>query len=143
GAYLTLLEILRRKGWADVVMFCGREHQRARTVEAWSSAEFVTDYEALVARSDVDVVVVLTPMAAHAAMAKAALAAGKHVLVEKPLATNLTDARELLAAARRCRKHLVCAPFTPLSPTFGVIAERLNRGEIGRVTSARGRYGWA
>ena len=76
-------------------------------------------------------------------MAKAALRADKHVLVEKPLATNLREGRELVALARRSPGLLMCAPFTVLSPTFRIIGERLRRGDIGRVVSARGRYGWA
>ena len=76
-------------------------------------------------------------------MARSALAAGKHVLVEKPLATNLNEAKGLIATAHQFRRHLVCAPFTVLSPTYHTIARRLQRGDIGRVVSARGRYGWA
>jgi predicted dehydrogenase len=58
----------------------------------WLTADFLTDYAELLARKDVDAVVLLTPMREHAPMAKAALQAGKHVLVEKPIATNLDDA---------------------------------------------------
>ena len=59
------------------------------------------------------------------------------------MATNLEDARELIAVARSKQRHLVCAPFTILSPTFQAIAQRLRHDDIGRVVSARGRYGWA
>ncbi len=143
GAYLALAERLRSQGLADVAALCGRERQRAAAQAAWPSAQFLTDYAALLARDDVEAVVILTPMAAHGAMAKAALQAGKHVLVEKPLAVHLAEARELADLARNSRGHLVCAPFTLLSPTFQTIARRLGRGDIGKVVSARGRYGWA
>jgi len=82
-------------------------------------------------------------MPEHASMAAAALDARKHVLLEKPLAVNLEDARTLLAQARHAETLLVCAPFTLLSPTFQTIARRLRAGDIGRVIAARGRYGWA
>jgi predicted dehydrogenase len=143
GAYLALVERLRHRGLADVIALCGREHQRGAAQAAWPSAEFLTEYPRLVARADVDAIVVLTPMPDHAPMAKAALEAGKHVLVEKPLAVNLERARELVSLARETQRHLFCAPFTVLSPTFQTIARRLQRGDIGRVVSARGRYGWA
>jgi predicted dehydrogenase len=143
SAYLALAERLRHKGEADIVALCGREHQREAARAAWPWAEFSTDYSVLLSRQDVDAVMVLTPMRDHAPMAKAALEAGKHVLVEKPLALNLAEARELMAVASRQQKHLVCAPFTVLSPTFQTIGRRLRRGDIGRVVSARGRYGWA
>jgi len=131
GAYITLLEQLQRRGLAQVAALCGRDHQRAAAQAAWPSADFLTDYHALLCRPDIDAVVVLTPMLDHAPAAKAALLAGKHVLVEKPMATRETG------------KHLVCAPFTILSPTFQTIAARLRCGDIGRVVSARARYGWA
>jgi predicted dehydrogenase len=143
GAYLALAERLQRKGLADVVALCGREHQRAAALAAWPSAAFHVDYEDLLARPDVDAVVILTPMLEHAPMAKAALRAGKHVLLEKPMAVNLNEARELVALARDSARLLVCAPFTVLSPTFQTVARRLRHGDIGRVVSARGRYGWA
>jgi predicted dehydrogenase len=143
GAYLTQAARLRHQGLADVTVLCGRERQRTSALAGWPTAEFITDYPALLARGDVDAVVLLTPMREHAPMAKAALQAGKHVLVEKPVATALDEARELMTTARECGRHLVCAPFTVLSPTFQVIGRRLQRGDIGRVVSARGRYGWA
>ena len=143
GAYLTLAARLRHQGLADIAVLCGRERQRAVALAGWPAAEFVTDYADLLARKDVDAIVLLTPMCEHAPMAKAALRAGKHVLVEKPMATNLDEARELMTLAQQCERHLVCAPFTVLSPTFHIIGRRLRRGDIGRVVSARGRYGWA
>ena len=143
GAYLALAARLRQQGHADVTVMCGREHQRASALAAWPTAEFVTDYPAMLAREDVDAVVLLTPMTEHASMARAALLAGRHVLVEKPMATDLAQAAELLKTARQCGRQLVCAPFTVLSPTFQIVGRRLKRGDIGRVVSARGRYGWA
>jgi len=143
GAYLAQAARLRHQGLVEVAVLCGRERQRASALAGWPTAEFMTDYAALLARKDVDAIVLLTPMREHASMAKAALQAGKHVLVEKPMATNLDEARELVTTAQQCERHLLCAPFTTLSPTFQIIGRRLRRGDIGRVVSARGRYGWA
>jgi predicted dehydrogenase len=143
GAYLALAERLRRSRLADVLVLCGRERQRTAALAGWPTAEFVVDYAAMLDRKDLDAVVLLTPMREHAPMAMAALRAGKHVLVEKPMATSLDEARELMRTAQQCERHLVCAPFTLLSPTFQIIGARLRRGDLGRVVSARGRYGWA
>lgn len=143
GAYLMIAERLQRLGQAQVVALCGSERHRQRAREEWRVPDFHTDYAELLARDDLDAVAVITPMPQHASMAMAALRAGKHVLVEKPMATNLDEARALSEAARTSRRHLMCAPFTLLSPTFQTIARRLRRGDIGKVVSARGRYGWA
>jgi predicted dehydrogenase len=142
-AYVQLTEKLEIEGLTRVVAACGREHQRVRAVSRMRKAAFCTDHQVLINSPDVDIIVILTPMASHAELATAALLAGKHALVEKPLATNLDDARALVALARRSKGYLACAPFTSLSPTFQAIGRRLQRGEIGTVVSARGRYGWA
>ena len=55
----------------------------------------------MIDHADVDVVLVLTSMNEHGPLAKAALEAGKHVLVEKPMATSLEEAAELVELARR------------------------------------------
>jgi predicted dehydrogenase len=143
GAYLGVVARLRHQGHADVTAFCGRERQRAASLAAWPSAAFHTDYATFLAQAPVDVVVILTPMPRHADMTRAALLAGKHVVVEKPLATTLEAARELVGLAAKHRRHLLAAPFTVLSPTFQTVGRRLQRGDIGKVASARGRYGWA
>ncbi len=143
NAYLGAAERWPRGGQAEIVAIHGAAKHRRRAREEWRIPAFHTDYAEMLARPEVDAVVILTPMPLHAAMAAAALRAGKHVLVEKPLATRLDEARALVDAARAGGRHLVCAPFTILSPTFQAIARRLRRGDIGRVVSARGRYGWA
>lgn len=143
GAYLPLIERLQRLGRAKLVALCGRERQRAELREGCPGAAFVTHYAELLERTDVDAVVILTPMPAHGPMAAAALQAGKHVLVEKPMAQSLEEARALVAMAKQKGRLLVSAPFTVLSPTFQTVAARLRTGAIGKVVAARARYGWA
>jgi predicted dehydrogenase len=97
----------------------------------------------LIERDDVDVVVVLTSMNEHAELARAALQAGKHVLVEKPMATSLAAAQALLELSTSAKGLLVCAPHIVLSPTYRAMHDDVMRGKIGRVLLARARYGWA
>ncbi len=97
----------------------------------------------LIAHPGVDVVLVLTSMNEHGPLAAEALAAGKHVLVEKPMATSLDEAATLLELARRGPGLLVCAPHVVLSPTFRAVHAAVRRGAVGRVLTARARYGWA
>jgi predicted dehydrogenase len=99
--------------------------------------------EALATSEDVDAVLVLTSMNEHAALAQSALSAGKHVLLEKPMATNLDGARALIETSRAANGRLVCAPHILLSPTYREVHRRVREGAIGRVVLARARYGWA
>jgi predicted dehydrogenase len=79
----------------------------------------------------------------HAELAQAALEAGKHVLVEKPMATSIAAARDLLQVANSVKGLLVCAPHIVLSPTYRAMHGDVHSGKIGKVVLARARYGWA
>ncbi len=143
SAYRALIETLRVRGLAEPVIACGREAQRATACATLGLERFTTQAQEVIASPDVDVVLILTSMTAHARLGIAALDAGKHVLMEKPLATTLEDGQALAARAKDSPGHLVCAPFTILSPTFQTLARRIRRGDIGKPCSARVRYGWA
>jgi len=141
-AYTPQCAKLRARGLAELVIGCGREGQRKRAL-ALGVPRFTTEPSEVLMSNEVDIVIVLTSMREHAKLASDALKAGKHVLVEKPLATNLSEARELVALAKQQRRYLICAPFTMLSPTFQTMSSRIRRGEIGKPCLARARYGWA
>jgi predicted dehydrogenase len=71
------------------------------------------------------------------------LEAGRHVWSEKPIATDLGQARELLELARRKERSLWAAPNSPTSPAFRRMAEILREGTIGRAVAGHGIYGWS
>jgi predicted dehydrogenase len=143
SAYRASIDRLRLRGAAEAVMACGRASQSGVARNDLGVQYFTTDAQEVIASPDVDVVIILTSMPEHARLARAALEAGKHVLVEKPLATTLDESGALVELARRSRGRLVCAPFTILSPTFQTISRRIRAGDIGKPCSARARYGWA
>lgn len=143
SAYRTAIDKLRARGAVEVVFACGREGQREAARAALGAGRFTIEAQEVMASPDVDLVLILTSMSEHARLARAALEAGKHVLLEKPLATTLDDAKALVAQAKRSSGHLVCAPFTILSPTFQTMARRIRNGDVGKPCSARARYGWA
>jgi predicted dehydrogenase len=96
----------------------------------------------MLAESDADAVVNLTPIQAHAGTTLAALQAGKHVYSEKPAATSLADARRLRDEATRRGLTFVAAPSVMLFPQVRFAQELVQRGAIGQVNAALGRgYG--
>ena len=143
SAYRTVIDRQRARGAVGVTFACGREAQREAACAALHTTRFTTDVWEVIAAPDVDAVLILTSMPEHARLASAALNAGKHVLVEKPLATTLEEANALIALAERTERTFVCAPFTILSPTFQTMSRRIRNGDIGKPCSARARYGWA
>jgi predicted dehydrogenase len=143
SGYRGMLDQLRQRRLISLTALCGREPQRANASDLLGEVPFVTDPARILHGDDVDLVLILTSMPTHAALARTALEAGKHVVVEKPVATELPEALALARLARERNRLLLAAPFTPLSPTFQTLARRIQNGDIGKVCSARARYGWS
>ena len=142
-AYGPAIEALRADGSVKPAMVCGRESQRHFAATQLGSVHFTTEPDEMLRSSEVDAIVIITSMLQHASLARAALEAGKHVFVEKPLATSFEDGKALVELAESRAAVFVCAPFTILSPTFQIISSRIRRGDIGKPCSARARYGWS
>lgn len=113
----------------------GDAAERAR--RRFGFARAVADWRALVADPSVELVAITTPNALHKEMALAAIAAGKHVYCEKPLALSAADARELaLAAEARDVRTLVGYNYLR-SPAVRYLRELIARGDIGAPTYLR------
>ena len=91
------------------------------------------DWRALIADTAVEAVAIATPNHLHAEVALAALAAGKHVLVEKPMATTLADCDRLVEASARGPARLSVGFECRLSPQWGRIRAMIDEGAIGRA----------
>jgi predicted dehydrogenase len=109
----------------------------ARRLGARAGAESV---EALIDSDDVDVVHICTPNATHAALAERAIAAGKAVVCEKPLATSVADADRLVRAAESAGV-VTAVPFVyRFYPTVRETRARIAEGQAGRLWLLHGSY---
>ncbi|HET7559571.1 MAG TPA: Gfo/Idh/MocA family oxidoreductase [Limnochordia bacterium] len=93
--------------------------------------------EALIAESDVDAVVVATPSHTHVPLALAALAAGKHAVVEKPFAQSAAEVDQLVAAAKKAGRVVTCYQPRRFDAEFLEIQEWITSGRLGRIISIR------
>lgn len=155
--YMVVAERLRRRGIAKVVAACDvAEEKRKYVSQEYGITTFSTDYREIIHSDAVDLVLVLTWDLSHGNITRAALEAGKHVLVEKPMTLvldhagrkvdldkTLSEATHLIELVKKGSGFLICAPFVILSDTYQAIWKRLNQGEIGNVFSARARYGYS
>ncbi|WP_295977071.1 oxidoreductase [uncultured Variovorax sp.] len=98
----------------------------------WPGVAVVPDVSALVSRPDIDLVVVATPNAQHHPVAKAALEAGKHVVVDKPFTLDVAQARELALLSRRNDRLLSVYQNRRFDSDFLTLKELLASGELGR-----------
>ncbi|MBI3973170.1 MAG: Gfo/Idh/MocA family oxidoreductase [Chloroflexi bacterium] len=99
-----------------------------------------TDVNQLLANPDVDAVYIAVPHYLHAPLAIQALEAGKHVLVEKPIATTLADADRMLAAAREAGRTLSVAFSAQIDPLSQTVRRLIAEGAIGKVLGTRIAY---
>ncbi len=114
--------------------------QAARSAAAMGFRRSTGDWRALVADPAVDIVDICSPNYLHREMALAAIAAGKHVWCEKPLALDGAEAREVAdAAARAGVTHLVGFNYSQ-NPLIRVAQAMIASGEIGTVMGFSGRY---
>jgi predicted dehydrogenase len=99
-----------------------------------------TDWEALATDPDVDAAIVSTPNALHAPQAVALLRNGKHVLVEKPMATSVAECDGMIGAARATGASLMVAHCWRFRDEVIALRDRIASGDLGEVVKTRG-YG--
>ncbi|MEU0966236.1 Gfo/Idh/MocA family oxidoreductase [Streptomyces sp. NPDC005917] len=122
----------------------GREQaalEEAARRQVWAATE--TDWRALIARSDVQLVDICTPGSSHAEIAIAALEAGKHVLCEKPLANSVEEAEAMAAAAaaasRRGVRSMVGFSYRR-TPALALARRLIAEGRLGSLRHVRAQY---
>ena len=95
-----------------------------------------TELDKMLADPNVDLVDVCMPTVAHRDVTLRALAAGKHVICEKPMAVSLADADAMLAAAKKAKKHLFIAQVLRFFPEFAYVNESIADGRYGKLVGA-------
>jgi UDP-N-acetyl-2-amino-2-deoxyglucuronate dehydrogenase len=131
---------------ARVAWVCGRDPQRLQAAQArpdWPvGAKPCTDLQQALDDPAVDAVLVLTPPDTHRAVVEQAARAGKHVLVEKPLAASLAEAQALVDTCALQGVRLAVMLQHRLRPASLALAELLADGSLGNVTSASASVRW-
>lgn len=118
----------------EVVAVCDKDSSRLQRVLAnYPTVDAINDIDALLARNDVDAVAIATPISTHAAIGLAALEAGKHVLVEKPLAGSVRDAEHMVEVARAKDLTLMVDHTFVYSPPVRKMRDIIDAGDIGEI----------
>jgi predicted dehydrogenase len=128
----------------EMAVLVGRDAARAAdAAERWGWAESSHDWRSVVARDDIDVVDIVTPGDSHAEIACAALAAGKHVICEKPLANSVDEARAMADSARAAAAHgiLAMVGFTYRRvPAVTLARDLVAQGHVGTIRQVTASY---
>jgi predicted dehydrogenase len=121
---------------ARVRTVCSRTPERGEKLAESLGAEFSADLDAVLSDPGIDVVDVCLPTGLHRPVTERALAAGKHVLLEKPIALTLDDADAIVRAAGTSEALLMVAHVLNFFPAYEEILRRLRAGELGKPLSA-------
>jgi predicted dehydrogenase len=137
GAFFDVLPVRQQ-------VLVGRDEQAVKeAADRYGWAEAVTDWRSVVERDDIDVIDVCTPGNSHAEIAIAALEAGKHVLVEKPLANTVAEGEAMVAAASAAATRGVVSMVGfnyRRVPALALARELIASGRIGAVREVRAAY---
>lgn len=126
----------------ELVAVCDVNEARAReTAERFGVPNAYSDAGELIARDDIDLVLIVTPIEFHYPLAMDALRAGKHVYVQKTMATTYAEAKEMVDTARERGLTLVAAPGQMLAPAMRAMKEMVDSGALGDIYWAWGSTG--
>jgi predicted dehydrogenase len=120
---------------------CGRSRDKVSSFAAqWGYQSVETDWKALVARPDIDLIDIATPNSSHAEIAIAAAAAGKMILCEKPLARNLEEAQQMVDAVERAGvANMVWYNYRRV-PAITFAKQIIDEGRLGRIFHYRAKF---
>lgn len=137
GSFVRALQTIRETA---LVAICDRDPEvLAGAAERFGVERTYTEFDAM-AESDLDVIVVSTPMPLHVPQSVAALRAGKHVLCEVPAATDLEQCWQLVQAVRESgRKYMMAENYTYMKPNV-LVRELARRGLFGELYFGEGEY---
>jgi UDP-N-acetylglucosamine 3-dehydrogenase len=120
----------------ELVAVCDMDLERAKIIAGQYGVEAYDDSQKLLKRGDVEAVSICTWTTTHAAEAMKALRAEKHVLVEKPIASTIREARRIVDFAKQKDRRLMVGFIERFNPSVQRAKEILKRGKIGELVSA-------
>lgn len=130
----NLLRNYARLPGAEIKWVCDRRPEALETVRSnYPALPTTTEYERVLDDAGVDAVVIATPISTHFALARAALEAGKHVFVEKPMTSSAADAEELVRLADQTGLTLMVGHTFVFSPPVRKLGDLIDRGELGDI----------
>lgn len=118
----------------EMVAVCDLNERRVKAcAKLFGVKQTYTDYFEMIRRADVEAVFILTGPGTHARFALAAVEAGKHILLQKPMATTMEDANRIAAAVRKAGVVALIEPsdHSPLDPRYAPVKDLVNKGALG------------
>lgn len=137
------MSMVAEEGVAKFMAVASFHEEKARSFASrWGIGSWYTDHRELLRRGDVEAVIICTPHYLHAPMAIEAMEAGKHVLVDKPMAISLKEADEMISASRRGRVKLGVILQGRFDPTAQRLRKAIDDGRLGKLILGEAIVEW-
>lgn len=138
AAKLHLPELAEQGSRCEVALVSGRRESRLRLLQKnFDVGGYTTNYEDVIADASIDAVIIATPHPQHVSWGIAALQAGKHVLMQKPLCGDMKEADAFVAAAEKSDRTVMVLPH--IGDAMFAVRRGIGAETIGRVAGARAR----
>jgi predicted dehydrogenase len=125
---------------AEVVVLAGRKQSRLETLcRQFNVPRFTTSYDEVISDPNIDAVIVAVPHPLHVQYGLAALHAGKHVHIQKPLSTSLEEADEFVKAVELTDRTVLALPYVA-RPNILEARDWVRSGKLGKTSSAHSRF---
>ena len=135
------IESFQKHPAARVVALAETSPERGREVaRRFAIPDLCTDYRDLLRRDDIDIISIALPNYLHVPVALAALRAGKHVMLDKPMGTNAREAGRLVTEAKRRRRLFMVGQNQRFSPAVQTLKRLADRGVLGEVYHAKAAW---
>ena len=136
GKHVSVLKNLRE---ANIVGVSDLNQELVNKTIAGTTIQGYTDYRQLLARPDLDAVIIATPDHLHKDITIEAAQAGKHILVEKPIATTVEDGEAMIEAAKKANVKLMVGFTLRFVPHYVQAREIVQSGKLGKIVSVYSR----
>lgn len=134
------VQVLSQLPNVSVTAVCSRTRKRAEEIaKTYGISKFYTEWDKFAADPEIDAVSVVTHVEDHRGPVVAAAENGKHVLVEKPIASTLADADEMISAVRRYNVHMMVGHILRFETRYALAKKAIADGKIGRILSIYAR----
>ena len=133
------LRVLNELDTVELAAVCDADAEAVKAATHKHSIPGYSSWDEMLDKEKLDAAIVAVPTRFHLAAGMAALQRGVHVLIEKPIATDLDEGRQLVDAARRAKKLLAVGHIERFNPAVRELRRRLGAGEIGRIFQIQAR----
>ena len=141
NAYLSVSKFFSTKLEPVMKVVCGRDAKAVQDFQKqWGWQEYSVNWREVVSRDDIEIVDISTPNNSHCEIAVAAALSGKHIICEKPLAMNVSEAKKMVNAVKKAKVvNMICHNYRRV-PALSLAKEMIDAGEIGKIYHYRSFY---